>query len=149
MIALGKQAVVDHEDISTCLSEARCVLTCSTFFVFTATLKVSCPKSIAIGGEETLNVSIHVSHSLPVILNASTVVGTHIITSKDQGTEYMWKIRGNDPNLVFNHPVSVTWTATYINTECSGVEYAPLAKKACEAISASASCTTNVLADGK
>ena len=111
---------------------------------------MSCPRNIAIGGYETRNVSVHVSHSLPVTVTASPVVGSSIIMSRNnKDTEYVWRIRGNDQSLVLGQPVPVTWTATYISTECSGAFSAPLAKEACEAISTSASCTTNVLADGK
>ena len=68
-----------------------------------------------------------------------------IITTLLRGstsTEYSMTITGNASML--GKVVSVTWYATYDSTECSSVTDEPLVKAACEAISTSASCTTNV-----
>ena len=132
-----------------CLSDAYCNFDILLFFC-TAKLRVSCPAKIRIDVGKTRSVPIHVSHSLPVTLKASTVAGTSTVMSQnDQGTEYSWRIAGNDPNLIIGQPVSVTWTATYVNTECSGVWTKEWVRKKCEAISTSASCATKVLADSK
>ena len=105
---------------------------------------MSCPANVRIGVGETRNVPVRVSHSLPVTMKANPAIGTRIKMSRsDQGTEYIWKIGGKDQKPTFGQPISVTWTATYVNTECSGVVAAPSAKKACEAISTS-SCTTTL-----
>ena len=119
-------------------------------FFCTANLSVSCPVNlIKLAESESRNVTIHVKHSLPATLTTSPSIGTNIIMSRnEQGTEHVWTIDGNDKGLVLHGPVSVTWTVTYVNKECSEDSTAPSAKKACEAISTSASCTTVVYTYG-
>ena len=114
------------------------------FFVFSAAdLSVSCPANVSIDVNKTVQVSVNVTHSLPATFNASSMLG--IITTLlrgSTGTEYSMAITGN--NSMLGKVVSVTWYGTYESTECSSVRNEPSVKAACEAISTSASCTTNV-----
>ena len=107
---------------------------------------MSCPANIIkLAESESRSVTIHVKHSLPATLTSSPSIGTNIIMSRsEQGTKHVWTINGNDKGLVLHGLVSVTWTVTYVNKECSVVSSASSAKKACEAISTSARCTTAV-----
>ena len=119
---------------------------CDFAFVFSAAnLSVSCPADVSINANETHNVSCNVTHSLPATLYVSPLLGNLSASSTHStGTEYIMTLMANDARLVLDASIQVVWNVAYDSARCSGDYFKPEVEQACQAISTTASCTTNV-----